>query len=132
MIIKIGERFNKTFIISEAIFQGFVNLFNDRHPLHTNEQFARKKGFKGRVMHGNILNGFISYFIGECLPIKDVIIHSQEIRFKNAVYLNDELQFEAVINGIYEPVNAVEFRYYFKNSESKIVASGKFQIGLLI
>ena len=79
-------------------------------------------------MHGNILNGFISYFIGECLPIKDVIIHSQEIRFKNAVYLNDELQLEAVINGIYEPANAVEFRYYFKNSESKIVASGKLSI----
>lgn len=131
MLFKIGDKFNKTFILSEATFQGFVNLFNDNHPLHTNEQFARKKGFKGRVMHGNILNGFISYFIGECLPSKDLIIHSQEIRFKNAVYLNDELQFEASVEGIYEPVDVVEFSYCFKNTDAKIVAAGKFQIGLL-
>lgn len=131
MIFKLGDTFNKTFIITEATFQGFMHLFNDRHPLHTNEQFAIDKGFKGRVMHGCILNGFLSYFIGECLPSKNIIIHSLEMHFKNAVYLNDELQFEAVIQGLHETVNAVEFKYYFKNTEAKIVAKGKFQIGLL-
>ena len=60
-----------------------------------------------------------------------MIIHSQEIEFKNAVYLNDELQFKAVITGIYESVNTVEFKYCFKNAASNIVAKGKIQIGLL-
>ena len=82
-------------------------------------------------MHGNILNGFLSFFIGERLPTKDVIIHSQEIQFKNAVYLNDELQFNAEVIGIYESVNAIEFKYSFKNKTAKIVAKGKFQIGVL-
>jgi acyl-CoA thioesterase FadM len=81
-------------------------------------------------MHGNILNGFVSYFIGECLPTKNVIIHSQEIQFKNAVYLNDELQFKSEIIGIYESVNAIEFKFDFKNKEGKTVAKGKIQIGL--
>lgn len=99
--------------------------------MHTNEQFAISKGFKGMVMHGNILNGFLSYFIGERLPDKNVIIHSQEIQFKNPVYLNDELKFTAIISGIYESVNAIEFKYDFKNADSKTVAKGKIQIGLL-
>jgi 3-hydroxybutyryl-CoA dehydratase len=131
MIFKLEDTFDKPFIVSSEIYSGFIKLFKDENPLHTDEQFAKTKGFKGRVMHGNILHGFISYFIGECLPVKNVIIHSQEIEFKNAVYLNDELQFKAVITGIYESVNAVEFKYYFKNAASIIVAKGKIQIGLL-
>jgi len=130
MIFKLGEKFEESFIISDEIYKGFIHIFNDKNPLHTNHQFALDKGFNGVVMHGNILNGFVSYFIGECLPTKNVIIHSQEIQFKNAVYLNDELQFKAEIIGIYESVNAIEFKFDFKNKEDKIVAKGKIQIGL--
>jgi len=131
MIFKTGDRFVETFLVSTKTYSDFIQLFKDNSPLHTNEQFAISKGFKGMVMHGNILNGFLSYFIGERLPDKNVIIHSQEIQFKNPVYLNDELKFTAIISGIYESVNAIEFKYDFKNADSKTVAKGKIQIGLL-
>ena len=131
MIFKLGNKYSEKFYINEKIYQGFIDLFNDNNPLHTNHKFAIGKGFKGTVMHGNILNGFISYFIGEKLETKDVIIHSQEIKYKNAVYLNDELQFNAEIIGIYDSVKAIEFKYQFKNHEAKVVSIGKFQIGLL-
>jgi 3-hydroxybutyryl-CoA dehydratase len=131
MIFITGDRFEEHFKISEDIYKGFINLFNDRNPLHTDEEFSRTKGFQSKVMHGNILNGFLSFFIGECLPVKNVIIHSQEIQFKNAVYLNDELHFTATVSDVFESVNAVEFRFSFMNSALKSVAKGKFQIGLL-
>ena len=131
MIFNLADKFEERFVIKNETYQGFVEVFKDKKPLHTNRQFAIDKGFNGMVMHGNILNGFLSYFIGESLPTKNVIIHSQEIQFKNAVYLNDELEFNAEVIGIYESVNAVEFKYNFKNKETKIVAKGKFQIGLL-
>lgn len=130
MIFELGEKFEESFIVSDEIYNGFIHAFKDKNPLHTNRQFALDKGFKGVVMHGNILNGFVSYFIGECLPTKNVIIHSQEIQFKNAVYLNDELQFKSEIIGIYESVNTIEFKFDFKNKEGKTVAKGKIQIGL--
>ncbi len=82
-------------------------------------------------MYGNILNAFISYFIGECLPTKDVIIHSQEIVYKNPVFLNEKLNFEARVSGIYEAVNAIEFKYKFIKPDEKIAAKGLIQIGLL-
>lgn len=126
-----GDTFSENFVVSEAVYHSFIALFGDRNPLHTNEQFAIDKGFKSKVMHGNILNGFLSFFIGECLPTKNVIIHSQEIQFKKPVYLNDALQFSAVIVGFYESVGVVEFKFDFKNSDGKTVAKGKIQIGLL-
>jgi len=128
---KIDDKFKETFIVDDKVYEGFIQVFKDTNPLHTDEQFAISHGFSGRVMYGNILNGFLSYFIGECLPVKNVIIHSQEIQFKNAIYLNDELLFEANIIGIYESVNAIEFKFTFKNKESKVMAKGKIQIGLL-
>jgi len=132
MIFKEGAKFEQTFIVTDAVYKGFIQIFNDTNPLHIDEAFAIGKGFKGCVMHGNILNGFLSHFIGECLPDKNVIIHSQEIQFKNAVYLNDKLAFEAEIIGIYESVNTVEFKYDFKNAAAKVVAKGKIQIGMLV
>jgi 3-hydroxybutyryl-CoA dehydratase len=131
MNFELGNKFEECFVLSNEVYNGFIVVFKDKNPLHTNNQFAVNKGFKNKIMHGNILNGFLSYFIGECLPTKDVIIHSQEIQFKNAVYLNDELQFNAEIIGIYDSVNAIEFTYSFKNKEELIVAKGKIQIGLL-
>ena len=131
MIFKTGDLFIEIFVITDKTYSGFIQLFKDENPLHTDEQFAKEKGFKGIVMHGNILNGFISYFIGECLPTKNVIIHSQEIQYKIPIYLNDKLKLEAEVTGIYESVNAVELKYNFTNSASKTVAKGKVQIGLL-
>lgn len=131
MIFDVDEKFEKSFVVSKNTHEDFIQLSQDRNPLHTNEEFARSKGFKGMVMHGNILNAFLSYFIGECLPTKDVIIHTQDIAYKNPVYLGDELNLTAIVSGVFESVGAVEFKFNFKNSQSKVVAKGKFQIGLL-
>ena len=132
MIFKNQEEYTQSFVVSEEIYNGFLNVFNDYNPLHTQIEFAMEKGFANKVMHGNILNGFLSYFIGECLPIKNVIIHSQEIQYKNAVFLNDVLQFKATVSGIFESVQSVEFKFEFRNMENRIVAKGKIQIGILI
>lgn len=119
------------FRVTEEVYKSFQICSGDMNPLHTNEAFAQNKGFKERVMYGNILNAFVSYFVGECLPLKDVIIHSQDIAFKLPVYMNDELRFESVIEGIYESVNTIEFKFKFTNQNNKVVAKGHVQIGLL-
>ena len=130
-MLKKHTKFEMPFIISEYVYEGFVQLFNDKNPLHVDECFAIEKGFNSKVMHGNILNGFISYFVGECLPIKNVIIHSQEIKFNNPVYLNDKLLFTAKVHDIYKSVNVVEIKFFFTNSDLIKVAKGSVNIGII-
>jgi 3-hydroxybutyryl-CoA dehydratase len=130
MSFNVGDEFEQIFKVNETVYQGFIQVFEDNNPLHTDQYFAVAQGFEDKVMHGNILNGFLSFFIGKCLPTDKVIIHWQEIQFKNAVYLNDELSFFAEVIGTYASVSAVEFKYVFKNKQATIVAKGKFQIGL--
>ena len=125
-----GDLFTCTFKVSPDVYEGFISVFKDTNPLHTNEKFAVSKGFTSKVMHGNILNGFLSYFIGECLPVKDVLIQTQEIKYLKPVYVNDQITLHAEIDEVYESVNTIDFKYFFENRDKVKVAKGKIKIGL--
>ena len=128
--MKKGDTYTYKFTVSPAVYNGFINLFNDRNPLHTQEDFAKSKGFSSVVMHGNILNGFISYFIGECLPEKNVMIYSQTINFKKPTYINDDLILHAQIEDVFESVKSAEIKFYFENNAKEKIAIGKVLIGI--
>ena len=125
------KEYQHKFVVTQAVYDGFQQCSGDFNPLHTQEAFAKSKGFPECVMYGNILNGFVSYFIGMLLPTPDVIIHSQDIRFKNPVFLNDELDFTAKVEDVSEVVNTVIFKYAFRNAAGKLVARGHVQIGII-
>ena len=95
MVVKEGTIFNHEFKVNKETSDLFVKLSQDRNPLHVDENFSISKGFKSKVTHGNIQNCFLSYFVGEIFPIKEVMILSQTIKFKNPVYENDVLTFES-------------------------------------
>ena len=130
MILKfnLDDTFDEKFKISDELVSDFVKLSNDRNPLHTIDQFAIEKGFKSRIVQGNLQNCFISYFIGECLPSKNVMILSQTINFKNPVYINDILFLKVKIIGIFESVGLIEFDFKFINQLGKIISNGIIKI----
>jgi len=126
-----GQKYTHSFTVSSPVYEGFIHVFNDRNPMHTDAAFAVAHGFKDVVMHGNILNGFISYFVGECLPVKNVIIQRQSIKYALPVYLHDELEFTAEVTGYFESVDTYEFKFFFKNKAGKKVAAGEIQVGMI-
>jgi 3-hydroxybutyryl-CoA dehydratase len=117
--------------VDNEVYVSFQNCSKDQNPLHTQLDFARAKGFDKCVMYGNILNCFVSHFVGMLLPTSDVIIHSQDIKFKRPVFMDDELLFTAKIDSIYEQINTIEFSFTFKNATNNAVAKGHVQIGLI-
>jgi 3-hydroxybutyryl-CoA dehydratase len=125
-----GDTFEVSYTVTPEIYQLYTNGFNDRNPLHTDEAFAKQKGFPSVVMHGGILTGFLSNFIGEQLPIKNVMIQSYKIAFVKPVLLNTQLTLKAIITGVFESVNCVIFKYSFNNS-AVTVCKGEITIGII-
>ena len=125
------REYHHRFTVTQAVYEAFQQCSGDFNPLHTDRGFASAKGFGDRVMYGNILNGFVSYFVGMMLPVPDVIIHSQDIVFKNPVFLDDELDFTAKVEDVSEAVGVVVFKFTFRNAEGKLVARGHVQIGTI-
>ncbi len=130
-MIEKGTEYKIPFQVTEEIYDGFIKIFRDKNPLHTDDNFAKEKGFTSKVMQGNILNGFLSYFIGECLPLKNVIIFSQEIKYSLPVYLNDNLELIAVVEDWFQSVKMVVFKFHFLNQHNKKIAKGKISIGII-
>src|SRR5689334_7965499 len=93
----IAGSFSHYFTVDKKVYSVFIDTFKDRNPLHVDTDYARKKGFQEKVMHGAILTGFLSYFIGEAWPEKNVIVHSYNIQYVSPVYLDDQLHFKASI-----------------------------------
>lgn len=129
--MNIGDTFTQSFELNDEVYSAFTGIFKDNNPLHTDSDFAQSYGFKEKVMHGNALGGFLSYFVGECLPLKNVVIQKQDMQFSNPVYLGDTITLVAQIEDYFESVKSYEIKYRFQNAQGKKVCNGKLLIGVL-
>ncbi len=82
-------------VISAEEVEAFIRLSGDTNPLHTNDPFAQQHGFRQRVVHGMLLNAFVSRIIGTVLPGPGALWLSESTRFLRPVYPGDRI--EAVI-----------------------------------
>ena len=106
-MFKVGDTWSYEWVIDKKLYKDFLALSNDRNPMHVNSRYAKSKGFKDKIIHGNILSCFISFFIGELLPIKDIVIISQSIKYKNEMYIDDNVKLNAVLSNYSISVNFV-------------------------
>jgi len=115
-----------------STYSGFLTTFKDCHPIHTEDTFAQKKGFPQKIMHGNILCGFLSNFVGEQFEINNVVIASQKISFNQPFFLNDELLLEVFEVKQVESVNAINLKFRFSHTHSsKKIASGQLLLKII-
>ena len=124
------------YTITPEIYYSFQRVSNDFNPLHTDKYFAESVGFPDRVMYGNILNAFVSHFVGMLLPTRSVIIQTQEIDFHKPVFMNDLITLDSSIDTISEAANAIiyKLKFYRENmggGKKQLVAKGHVQIGIL-
>ena len=115
-------------IITEELLKKFGEISGDYNPLHVNETFAKKRGFKDRVAYGNILGLLVSQLVGMHLWSQDVMLISQKINFKKPVYPGDVIELTGKIALKSAAVNIIELSLSFSSDAGDIVASGKCQV----
>ncbi len=130
--IQEGSKVERHYKMTDAVYRALVDNFGDKNPLHTDENYARAKGFSGRVMHGAILNGFISHFIGMEFPGANAIIQSVSVEYKKPNFLNDDLHFEAVVEQKVEAVRTLVLKFNIHNqTQDYLAAKARVQVGWL-
>jgi 3-hydroxybutyryl-CoA dehydratase len=92
-----GTTVQRDYVITDAVYENFLRAFDDRSPIHVDAEFAKAHGFVDRVMHGAILNGFVSHFIGMVCPGANSLLLSVDLRFAHPSYLGDAIQLHAKI-----------------------------------
>jgi 3-hydroxybutyryl-CoA dehydratase len=118
-----GMSFEQSYTITEKVYSGFLSTFADTNPLHVDEAYAKEKGFKGRVMHGAILSGFLSHFIGMHVPGDRSMLLSSDIRFLKPNYLGDEIVLLAKISQKAETGSLLILQFVFFNKTQNIAVA---------
>ncbi|MBZ5617574.1 MAG: hypothetical protein LAQ69_02395 [Acidobacteriia bacterium] len=125
--LTLGTRFRNRYVIGEDVYQRFLNLFGDASPLHVDDQVAVSCGFSGKLMHGAILNGFISNFVGMNFPGKRTLELGVEIHFVKPTYVGDVLELEATVKERLESRRVVVLQFRFQR-ETTMVANGRVTV----
>ena len=127
-----GQKKDFKYCFNELIFDCFLKSYQDNNPLHVDDRYARLSHFKGKVMHGAILNGFLSHFVGVVFPGKFSLLHSVDIQYKGPNYMGDEITVEASVRQKVDSLKVVLLDVKILNlTSSEISATAKIQVGLL-
>lgn len=129
--IEENSEFSNSYTIEEKVYEAMVSTFQDRSPVHIDEDYAKAAGFTGRVMHGAILQGFLSHFVGMQFPGKRSLILSVNLNYHRPSYLGDEVRLTARVRQKVETGQVIVLEVKFLNiATQEILASGRVQVGL--
>lgn len=127
--IIVGMKEAHDYVITPEIYKGFLDTFHDYSPVHVDENFAKAQGFQGHVMHGTILNGFVSHFVGMYFPGRFSLLLSVDLRYSNPSFLSDSIHLETVVSQKLDARNIIVLDATLSNSTRNCLAArGRIQV----
>ena len=129
--LKLDQEFYRTIEITEKLLCVFGEISGDYNPLHTDEDYAKSKGYKGKVSYGNILGLLISSLVGESLCEYEVMLISQLVNYKKPVYLGESITLKGIIKENNEILKVVKIKLQFSNNSGDVCATGNCMVKYL-
>jgi acyl dehydratase len=119
----------KTF--TEDDVRRFIEITDDRNPLHVDEEFAARTQFGRRVLHGMLTASIFSTMVGMLLPGTGAIYRSQTINFLRPVHVGETVTAHFVIRSIDHAKRRLTIDSWIENEEGERVVDGTCEAGLL-
>ncbi len=117
--------------ITEDMMSSFLKITGDINPLHNDDAFAKKKGFRERVVYGMLSASLISTLGGVYLPGENCLIHSVEANFVKPVFIGDRLTVQGTVEKVNSRFGQVEIKVQIFNQDGTKVVRGKLKAGVI-
>jgi acyl dehydratase len=119
----------RDYVLAPEVYENFLRAFEDQSPIHVDAAYAREAGFAGPVMHGTILNGFVSHFVGMVFPGSYSLLLSVDMRYAQPSYLGDVLRLTAKVVQKMDVHQVVVLHVTFHNqTQGCLAANGRVQV----
>jgi len=125
---KIGDNASLVVSVDSEFVEAFAKFSGDMNPLHVDSEFAETTRFKRRVAHGMSYGALFSKIIGMDIPGPGALWMSQNFRFKQPVYLGDELTLRVEVTAISESVNILTLDCTATNHHGQQILSGAGEV----
>lgn len=129
--IAVGHREFFEVSVTSQMLEQFRNITGDINPLHTDEEFARNKGYENRVCYGMLTASFLSTLAGVYLPGENSLIHSVETKFVKPVFIGDTLFVEGNVEECNDTFQIITIKVTITNQNHDKVLRGKMKVGVL-
>jgi acyl dehydratase len=129
--LKKGVRRSFSVQVTKRDVFAFAELSGDKNPLHLDEAYCSLTEFKRPVVHGVLINSYISRMIGMEIPGEGALWLKQSIEFRSPVFYDDVLLVTAVVEGVNHPLNVLSLSFDVKNDRGVTVLSGTADVKYL-
>ncbi len=119
-----------TVTVTEEMMQAFERLTGDCSPIHVDENYAKARGYGGRVVYGMLGASFFSTLAGVYLPGEHCLLHGVECKFARPVFIGDTLTVTGTVVNVSEAVAEAEIKAVITNQDGKKVTRGVIKAGL--
>lgn len=123
--LTVGDEESWTHRVSAADVDRFAELSGDVNPLHMDAGFARRHGFRGRVVHGMLLAAYVSRQLGTRLPGFGALWLGQEMRFPRAVCVGDSIEVRVRVKHVAPNLQTLVLETTILNEDGETVMSGE-------
>ena len=129
--VKIGLEESFSVTVDSSKLDYFLDISSDINPLHTDDSYARSKGFDNRVVYGMLTASFYSTLVGVFLPGKFCILQGIDIQFNKPVYIGDHLTISGMVTYINDAYKQLEIKASIINQDDKKVSKALIKVGLI-
>lgn len=123
-MLEIGKSFSKTVNATDKIVQDIAKISGDINPIHLDDEYAKQSIFGKRIVHALFCQSIISMIIGNHLPGDGSILISQTFKYRNPVYIGDDIEAIVAVKEILSGDKYV-LSTVCKNQKKEIVLEGE-------
>lgn len=129
--LSVGMQAEMTHYVGEEEISKFCKLTGDVHPLHTSLEYATAHGFDNIIAHGLLISSYSSGIVGLSLPGENAIIISQEFKYRNPLYPDNQIVVVGKIVELDERFKTIKVDIKIRVMESsKLIATGQYKVKL--
>jgi len=114
----ISKTFNKDDVYT------FADISLDHNPLHFDASFTEKTVFGKPIVHGMLVASLISAILGNKLPGHGTIYLSQDIFFRNPVYIGETVTASVEVMEVREEKRLATLKTLCRKDDGTLVIEG--------
>ena len=108
----------------------YQELSGDISPIHVDEDYAKKRGFRGRVCYGMLVSSFYSTLVGTYLPGRYAFLQEAKISMVRPVYVGDRLSVTGTVKELHVNLKRVTIKAHIRNQNGEIVSRAILGVGM--
>lgn len=128
--LQAGASARVEFTVTPEDMVAFAALSGDHNPLHTDDAFARAKGFEGAVVYGALMVAKVSQLIGMRLPGRDSVWASLAMDFRKPLFVGQAAEVEGTVAEVSASTGMVVLKIVVR-AGGKALAKGQAEVILV-